>query len=267
VRGSALRASITLIVAISLPGCTGADEVEPEARPPGAAQSPKTRALQLGATALQQTAPPRQLDVYVTGFHPLKDDPSHQLESHHFCHQVNEDFLQCVLYDGNTAAANLHGIEYIISERLFDRLPAEEQAYWHPHNGEILSGQLVAPGLPEVAELELMRSKINSYGKTWHTWDTHAQDDDGELFLPFGEPRLGWSFNRFGEAMPELVERRDRRMGIDTEERRRAREELVPLARPQSGVDALEGRFQRDTAPIPGVVERTGAPVNPSPAH
>jgi len=31
-----------------------------------------------------------------------------------------------------------------------------------------LSGQLVALGLPEVAKKALMKSKMNSYGKTWH---------------------------------------------------------------------------------------------------
>ncbi len=59
---------------------------------------------------------------------------------------MNEDFAQCVLFDGNTAEANLHGLEYIISEKVYDTLPPVEQSYWHPHNYEILSGQLVAPG-------------------------------------------------------------------------------------------------------------------------
>ena len=185
----------------------------------------------------------------------MKAEPAHQFEAHHFCRQVNEDFMQCALYDGNTADANLTGIEYIVSERLFEELPAEEKPYWHPHNGEILSGQLVAPGLPTAAEHELMRGKINSYGKTWHTWDT---GHGAAASLPLGEPKLAWSFNRLGKARERLVEARDRRMGIDTEERRVARQDLVPLARPQSGVDTLKGRFGDDTRPIPGVVAKDG---------
>jgi hypothetical protein len=199
------------------------------------------------------------LDVYLVGFHPMKDDPEHQFEAHHFCQQVNEDFAQCALYDGNTAEANLNGIEYIISERLFESLPEEEKQYWHPHNGEILSGQLVAPGLPEIADKELMRSKMNSYGKTWHTWDTGHGSEDGDV-MPLGEPALAWSFNRFGEDAPGLVESRDGRMGISTEERRRQREDLLELAHPQEGVDVLDGAFQRPTEPIPGVVDKSAAP-------
>jgi hypothetical protein len=53
------------------------------------------------------------------------------MESHHYCDQVNEDFAQCALYDGNTAEARLHG-EYIISEKLYATLPADERPYWHP---------------------------------------------------------------------------------------------------------------------------------------
>ena len=95
---------------------------------------------------------------------------------------------------------------------------------------------------------------MNSYGKTWHTWDT-ARGGPAER-LPLGEPMLAWSFNRFGEARPGLVERRDERMNISTEARRQARQDLMPLAHPQSGVDALKGEFPRPTRSIPGVVDK-----------
>jgi hypothetical protein len=164
--------------------------------------------LEVGAALLQTDAPLESINVYLFGFHPLKEDPSHQMEAHHFCHQVNEDFAQCVLFDGNTADANLNGIEYIISEQLFESLPEQEKQYWHPHNYEILSGRLVGPGLPGAAEKELMRQKMNSYGKTWHVWMTGAMDQPADK-LPLGSARLAWSFNREGEANPGLIERRD----------------------------------------------------------
>ena len=129
-------------------------------RPAGEPQTTKTGVLEAGATALQRDDAPDALDIYLVGFHPIKNNPHHQTEAHHFCRQVNQDFAQCALFDGNTAQANLTGIEYIISERLFATLPRAEKQYWHPHNGEILSGQLVAPGLPAAAEKELMRDKM-----------------------------------------------------------------------------------------------------------
>lgn len=228
-------------------------DTEPASRPPGKEETTKTEVLEAGAAVLQTDAPLDPMNVYLVGFHPMKADPSHQMEAHHFCSQVNEDFAQCALFDGNTRTANLNGIEYIISERLFESLPEEEKQYWHPHNYEILSGQLVAPNLPGVAENELMKGKMNSYGKTWHVWNTGTAAGTGDK-LPLGKPMLAWSFNRDGEAKPGLVERRDERMGIDSNETRQERQELVKLAHPQCGVDALKGAFPdaADTPP-PGV--------------
>lgn len=243
-----------VIPLLLLSGCTGSGEVEPASEVAGRPETTKTNILEAGAH-LQTDSPLDPMNVYLVGFHPMKEEPSHQMEAHHFCNQVNEDFAQCALFDGNTADANLNGIEYIISEALFETLPEEEKQYWHPHNGEILSGQLVAPGLPSKADYELMKSKMNSYGKTWHMWNT-THGSDSNAALPLGEPRLGWSFSRFGEAKEELVENRDRRMDIDTDERRRDRQDLVPLANPQRGVDALKGKLSGPTRPIPGVVDK-----------
>ena len=246
-RTGPLPVAVLVAALVLLPACSDTD---PGTTPPGRDESTTTDVLEAGAAALQTDDPLDEMDVYLVGFHPMKEDPAHQMEAHHFCRQVNEDFAQCALFDGNAADANLNGIEYIISERLFGTLPEAERAYWHPHNYEILSGQLIAPSIPDVAEEELMRSKMNSYGKTWHVWDTRS---DAGTELPLGEPMLAWSFNRDGEAQPGLMEARDERMDLDSEETRRERADLTSLARPQSGVDALLGRFARPTQEVPGI--------------
>jgi hypothetical protein len=122
-----------------------------------------------------------------------------------------------VLYDGNTADAPIHDLEYIISERRYNTLAADAKAYWHPHNYEILSGQLRMPGLPDAAENEALKGKMNSYGKTWHVWMTgmYGQSPDD---LPIGPAHLAWSFNHDGEDAPGMVDARDKRMGLNTAE-------------------------------------------------
>lgn len=244
--------AFAIIGTVAAAAAANAQDSKPQVAPAGEAKSPGTRALEAGARVLQRNAPLAKFDVYLNGFHPMKDNPDQQVEAHHYCHQVNEDLAQCALFDGNTSNANLNGIEYIISEKLFNTLPEEERRFWHPHNGEILSGQLVAPGIPDAAEHALMKKKINSYGKTWHVWNTGANGKRGDS-LPLGPAMLAWSFNRDGEMLPNLQEERDTRMKIDTAKKRRERADLRRLARPQSGVDDLKGKFGRPAQDIPGV--------------
>jgi hypothetical protein len=243
------------------------ESVRPKTAPAGEAKSGKTKTLEAGAKLLQSNSPIHGFDIYLVGFHPMKEHPELQMEAHHYCHQMNEDFAQCILFDSNTSNANMNGIEYIISEKLFNTLPAGEKKYWHPHNGEILSGQLMAPGIPKIAEHELMKKKMNSYGKTWHVWNTghegHAPDQ-----LPLGEPMLAWSFNRDGEAMPALTAKRDKKLDVDTAKTRKDRADLQALARPQSGVDDLKGKFARPATDIPGVTDsRQGETGHAAPAR
>lgn len=235
-----------LLLTLCLAGC---QQDPPQVA--GEAATPATRGLQTGAQLLQSNGPAGRLDIHLVGFHPMKDDPQRQMEAHHYCHQLNEDVAHCALFDGDGPEARMNGLEYIISERVFETLPEAERQYWHPHNGEILSGQLSAPMLPLPAEDALMKKKMNSYGKTWHTWH------DGQE-LPLGEPHLAWSFNRDGELDPELQARRDAEASVSTRDRSARRRDLLPLARPQHGVNALRAHFP-EARPWPGVVDVTDA--------
>ena len=248
-----LAVALTLF-AIGSVACGGGD-TPPQGgeTAPGTDLQPGTAALETGADLLQSRAPVGQISMYLTGFHPAKGDPVMQMESHHYCDQVNEDFAQCVLYDGNTEDARLHGVEYIISEALYEKLPADERTYWHPHNYEILSGQLQMPGLPDAAADAALRRKMNSYGKTWHFWKTGVYDQPADD-MPLGPAHLAWSFNHDGEAIPGMVDVRDERMGLNTAEERRDRAEWVADARPQGGVAAMDEAFP-GAQPIDGVTD------------
>ena len=98
---------------------------------------------------------------------------------------------------------------------------------------------------------------MNSYGKTWHFWMTGSGGAPGDT-IPMGDPHLAWSFNRDGEIKPGMIESRDQRMGIDTAGKRRERQDLVGLAKPQSGVDDLKAKFPA-AQPIPGVRDVSGS--------
>jgi hypothetical protein len=253
------RLSLASVITAVITMVNAQEPSQPKTAPVGQAKSAKTKTLEAGAKLLQSNSPVAGFDMYLVGFHPMKDHPELQMEAHHYCHQMNEDFAQCMLFDSNTKNANMNGIEYIISEKVFNALAVDEKKYWHPHNGEILSGQLVAPDIPKAAEKSLMKAKMNSYGKTWHVWDTGHEGRSGDK-LPLGDPMLAWSFSRDGEMMPGLLEKRDTQMKIDTAQTRKDRADLQNMARPQSGVDTLKGKFNRPAADIPGVVDSNTAP-------
>lgn len=254
---------VILVMSVGLAPAVRAEEnavragenVQPQTVPIGEPKTGHTKTLEMGAKLLQSNAPLKGFDIYLVGFHPMKEHPELQMEAHHYCHQMNEDFAQCILFDGNTNHANMNGVEYIISEKLFESLPEPERKYWHPHNAEIISGQLIAPGIPTIAEKSLMKKKMNSYGKTWHFWNTGHEGHAADA-LPLGDPMLAWSFNRDGEALPGLIEKRDKKLDVNTAKIREERTDLKTLAKPQAGVDELKNKFKRSTQEIPGVINK-----------
>ncbi len=248
-----LLLAIGIIGAAALAACGGGKA----AATPGHEKKVGTAMLESAAEALQDLSPVRGIDYYLDAFHVMRDDPSYMMEAHHYCRDVTEELTQCVLFDGLGKNAHLVGVEYIVSERLFESLPPDEKKSWHPHNYEILSGQLMLPGVPEAAEKAALKKKMNSYGKTWHFWDTGHWDEPRGDALPIGAPMLAWSFNRDGEIPEALLEQRDRRLDVRTADRRRALADLSAIARPQMGVDLLRSKLHGHGAP-PGVVDKAG---------
>jgi hypothetical protein len=137
--------------------------------------------------------PVKQIEMYLDGYHSYRDEMAlpaerqRQVRVAHFCAHATPELVQCALYDGNGKAAHLVGIEYVIPDKVFKALPAAEQQYWHPHDGEVDSGMLVAPGMAAVAQNKLLGDLRTTHGKTWHVWQF-----DKDKF-PYGEPKLMWA--------------------------------------------------------------------------
>jgi hypothetical protein len=216
-----------MLCAAMVCGITGCNRSRTESNvdAPGADKSVKTSALEAGAGALQTQPPIGAINAYLDGFHFYSGHMNGQMEAHHFCSILNEDVIQCVIYDGNVKDAKLMGVEYIISEKLFSGLPAAEKALWHSHVHEVKSGQLVAPGIPQSAEHELMEKLVHTYGKTWHTWHT-----DLDKQLPLGVPQLMMGPTMEGQIDPQMIKARDQRLRIDSDEKKRNRADIVAPA-------------------------------------
>ena len=67
------RGASAALCVVALNGCTGMAETGPATDVPGHPESTKTNVLEAGASALQTDAPTDQLNIYLVGFHPMKD--------------------------------------------------------------------------------------------------------------------------------------------------------------------------------------------------
>ena len=86
-------------------------------RPAGEDKSGWLAVLEQGANVLQRTSPMSGFDVYVVGLHCAKNRPDMQMEAHHYCGHLNEELIQCVIFDGNEESARIMGVEYIIGSK------------------------------------------------------------------------------------------------------------------------------------------------------
>ena len=113
----------------------------------------KHRVLDAAAGAIQRKYPLDAMSTYLDGFHMYADEMGLEVEAAHFCIHLRHDLHQCVIFDRNAPGARLIGIEYITTEERFRGLPDEEKRLWHSHRHEVKSGVLVAPGIPDLADM------------------------------------------------------------------------------------------------------------------
>ena len=117
-----------------------------------------------------------------------------------------------------------------MSEERFRRLPDDEKRLWHSHHYEVKSGELVAPGIPELAERTYFRDLVSTYGKTFHTWQIDRDD------FPYGVPQLMMGFTQDGQIDEALLEARDKRLGTSWKQRRNKRAD-IPMPTPLPGAN------------------------------
>ncbi|KAE8647728.1 oil body-associated protein 2C [Cucumis sativus] len=184
-----------------------------ESQPPGGRVSVAQEMLGKGASILQSHNPLKQISHHACSFALYAHDLSRQIETHHYVSRLNQDFLQCAVYDSDTSHAHLIGIEYIVSDRIFETLSPDEQKLWHSHAYEVKSGLMVHPRVPEMVVKPELENLAKTYGKFWCTW----QVDRGDK-LPMGAPALMMSPQATGVGMvrEELLQKRDEYYNIST---------------------------------------------------
>lgn len=80
-----------------------------ERQPPGEKMGVGQHILDKGSSMLQSLKPVKQVSQHACSFALYGDDLSRQIETHHYISRLNQDFLQCAVYDSDTADAHLIG--------------------------------------------------------------------------------------------------------------------------------------------------------------
>lgn len=89
----------------------------PDSMPPGDGSMPPGNPMTIthsvidkGAEMMQSLNPIKQMSQHVCSFACYSHDMTRQIETHHYVARLNNDFLQCAVYDSDDPSARLIGI-------------------------------------------------------------------------------------------------------------------------------------------------------------
>lgn len=178
----------------------------------------------ISAEAFSENSNPTEMyKMHICAFHIAKDDPKIIIETQHYCAPLSDQLFQCLLYETVEGKnPKLLGVEYVISNELYQQLPLQEKSLWHPHDYEVREGLLALIGASKEVDQETAKVLVKTWGKTWHTWP------DPTTSVPLGVPRLMWSAVEAGQVPPKMIQERDRRWGIDTAALKKERSQYLP---------------------------------------
>ncbi|XP_073046671.1 oil body-associated protein 1A-like [Primulina eburnea] len=198
---------------------------------PGEPTQTSTALLEKATAAIQGFGPVNKIHQHLCAFHFYAHDMTRQVEAHHFCGHQNEEFRQCLIYDGEGDNARLIGLEYVVSKDLFSTLPEEEKRLWHSHEYEVKSGLLFLPTVPGPVQRQDLENVCKTYGKVIHFWQVDRGDD-----LPLGIPQIMMAFTSDGQLNDNLAQDVEKRYNVSFA---KERENRAYMEGPAGGIDPM----------------------------
>ena len=106
---------------------------------------------------------------------------------HHYCKPINDDIIQCILFESTEPNARMTEVEYMVSKKLTRKIIPEwsHKKNWHDHKEEIDTGR-VAVHYPtdKKAVDDLVNHVAGTDGIIFHLWPHGAPFPDGSVSIP-----------------------------------------------------------------------------------
>jgi hypothetical protein len=105
---------------------------------------------------------------------------------HHYCKPINDDIIQCVLFESTEPNARLVEIEYMVSKKLARSvLPKWSHTQnWHDHKQEIETGRVAILNPTDAKEQGKLADYVSATdGIIFHLWPHDAPIPDGTVSI------------------------------------------------------------------------------------
>lgn len=124
--------------------------------------------------------PQKGFDLHVDAKHYVQTE---RVAVHHWCKTINERLVECLLFDGDTANANLIGIETIVTNDVWNTFTKEQQKEWHDHATEIIEAEATLPDTPSEEAAKIVEFLKGTHGRVIYIWNFPS--DDWPTIRPF----------------------------------------------------------------------------------
>ncbi len=123
--------------------------------------------------------------IHVSAPHVMNGEMVGPME--HYCKAINDEIIQCVLFDGTGPDAKLTEIEYMISKKLVRKHTPEWkwELNWHDHQQEVDTGRVaILNPTDKKAQAQVVNTVAKTDGIIFHLWPDNAPIPDGSVMIP-----------------------------------------------------------------------------------
>ena len=127
---------------------------------------------------------------------------------HHYCKPINDDIIQCILFESTDPNARMTEVEYMVSKKLARSVIPEwsHKQNWHDHKQEIDTGRVAVHYPTDKKTVEgIVNHVADTDGIIFHLWPKGAPIPDGSVGIPQSVGHWEALHGKIGEMISESV--------------------------------------------------------------